>query len=77
MNIKYIGKRCGLCDKTFTLLSSPFTCHGCGHLVHRHCGKREFVADQITSGTLRKASICINCWKEDRTQLMNRRLAAG
>ena len=61
MTIKHIGKRCGLCDKTFTLFSSPFACNSCGQLAHPRCGKREFVPDQATSDTLRKASICISC----------------
>lgn len=76
MTIKHIGKRCGLCDMTFTLFSSPFTCHNCGQLAHPRCGKREFVPDQATSDRLIKASVCISCWKDSRTHLINRRLAA-
>lgn len=77
MTIKHIGKRCGLCNQAFNLFSSPFTCSSCGQLAHPRCGKREFVAEQAAPDMLRKSSICISCWKDGRTQLINRRLTVN
>lgn len=76
MTIKHLGKRCDSCDKTFNLFSSPFTCNACGKLAHAACGKKEFVKDPAKD-SLQKTSLCIGCWTEDRSGLINRRLLAG